>query len=243
MKKILITGASAGIGKSMVEVLSQKYEIYACARRIEKLESLKNELSDSSNFHIFKTDLNNRLELDAFVEEIPPCNILINNAGLALGSESFENYDWSDIEIMIQTNLIALMYLTKKMIPGMLKLGNGHIVNLGSVAGERSYKGGSAYCATKAAVHSFSLSLRQDLAGKNIRVTTVAPGRVHTEFSDVRFKGNLEAAKKVYSGFRTLEAVDVARNVEWILSQPEHVNIEHITLYSTDQIDATTVVG
>lgn len=243
MKKVLVTGATAGIGHATVQLLAEKgYQVLAVGRRLDRLESLKKE---SANIQIANLDLSSEASIEKFYQEnkvfLNELDLLVNNAGLALGRGSFQEYEWKDVETMFQINVLGLLSLTRKILPSMVERKKGHIINIGSVAGDTGYKGGTVYCATKAAVHMITDALRCDVGGKNIRVSNVAPGRVETEFSVVRFKGDKSEADKVYQGYRPLKSEDLARTIVWIAEQPEHVNIQNVTILSTDQPTATTL--
>ncbi|NCN26277.1 SDR family NAD(P)-dependent oxidoreductase [bacterium] len=243
MKKVLVTGASAGIGRATAKLFAERgYQVLAVARRIEKLESLR---AERSSVEIASVDLSSETAIEAFYEThkdwLKNVDVLVNNAGLALGRESFQEYLWSDVEKMFQTNVMGLLSLIRKIVPNMIAQKRGHLINIGSVAGDVGYKGGTVYCATKAAVHMIAESLRFDLGGTNVRVSNIAPGRVETDFSVVRFKGDKEAADKVYEGYRPLKSEDLANTILWIAEQPEHVNIQNVTILGTDQPSATTL--
>jgi len=253
--KIVVTGASSGIGRaSVLELVKSGHEVLALARRKPELESLQKEvqaiIGESKKgfpLKIATVDLTSSASIDELFKTqenfLSQTQVLLNNAGLALGREPFQESQIEDIEKMISTNVTALLKLTRKILPSMMGKNFGHIVNLGSIAGIQSYLSGTVYCATKAAVHMITDCLRLDLAGSGIRVSTIAPGRVaETEFSMVRFKGDEARAKSVYEGFRVMTAEDVARTIAWVINQPPHINIQEIVLMSTDQPDARSVV-
>ncbi len=246
--KILITGASSGIGKATALQLAQKgHKVLMASRRVERLKEMAAETATVvGEFLVGEVDLANRASIEHFVKNhsawLQDIDVLVNNAGLALGRDAFQDSALEDIEIMIQTNLTGLTLLTRKILDFMKARDAGHIVNLGSVAGRTAYAGGAIYCATKAAVHIFGEALRYDLAGTPIRVSTIAPGRVETEFSLVRYKGDAEKAEKVYQGFEALQGEDIAECISWVIERPKHVNIQEIVLYPTEQPSATTVV-
>jgi len=246
-KKILITGASSGIGAACVrEFAKDGHKIIALARRLEKLEQLKKEVSAQSkvDIDVFQVDISDKNAVESFFssnkELLSDLDVLVNNAGLALGRESLDDLDFADIQTMIDTNISALLGLSQKAIKVFKQRKIGHIVNLGSVAGLTPYAGGTVYCATKAAVHMLSDALRMDLGGSNIRVSVIAPGRVaETEFSQVRYKGDEKMAQSVYEGYRTMSSKDVAETISWVVSRPEHINIQQLVLLPTDQSSAT----
>jgi 3-hydroxy acid dehydrogenase/malonic semialdehyde reductase len=246
-KKILVTGASAGIGRATALHFARKgHEVFMVARRKDELQKIAaNEPSVVGEFHVDFLDVGDAADVKRFGEQhkgwLKDCDVLINNAGLALGREEFQLGAEADMATMIQTNVTGLLNLTRQVLPHMIARKQGHIVNLGSVAGETAYKGGTVYCATKAAVHMITDCLRLDLGGTGVRVSTVSPGRVSTEFSEVRFKGDKAKAKTMYEGYRVLAPEDVAASLAWIVDQPPHVNIQFLELLSTDQPSATSL--
>ncbi len=244
---ILITGASSGIGQACaIQYAKKNRPLILWARRLDRLERLITELKThgSPQVHIAAVDVSDRAQIETELKKNPgvysQIKILINNAGLALGLETFQDSDLSDADRVIDTNLKGLLYETHAVLPIFLKNGAGHIVHLGSVAGRYNYPKGHVYCATKAAVKSLNESLRMDLLGTPIRMTEIAPGMVETEFSQVRFQ-DAEKAKKVYAGMTPLSADDVAEAVVWSTDRPNHVNIQEIVLYPTDQASPTLV--
>lgn len=236
---ILITGASAGFGKAMCEVfIKAGYKVIGAARRLEKLEKLQAELGE--NFFPLQMDMNNLSEIDRALSKLPEAfqqiDLLVNNAGLALGLEPAHQANFDDWLTMINTNIVGLTYLTRKVLPQMVERQQGHIINLGSIAGTYPYPGGNVYGATKAFVEQFSLNLRADLAGTKVRVTNVEPGLCGgTEFSNVRFKGNDSKAASVYANVQPIEPIDIANTVLWIYQQPAHVNINRIEIMPVAQ--------
>lgn len=236
---ILITGASAGFGKAMCEVfIKAGYNAIGAARRLEKLEKLQAELGE--NFFPLQMDMNNLSEIDSALSTLPEAfqqiDLLVNNAGLALGLEPAHQANFDDWLTMINTNIVGLTYLTRKVLPQMVERQQGHIINLGSIAGTYPYPGGNVYGATKAFVEQFSLNLRADLAGTKVRVTNVEPGLCGgTEFSNVRFKGDDSKAASVYANVQPIEPIDIANTVLWIYQQPAHVNINRIEIMPVAQ--------
>lgn len=247
-KKILVTGASSGIGRSISKTMAQKgHSVLMASRRTDRLAEIASTTPTVvGELQFAELDVSDAASVDRFVEThknwLKDIDVLVNNAGLALGREAFHDSDFSDVEKMIETNVVGLLRVTRKILPFMRENKKGHILNLGSVAGKEAYPGGTVYCATKAAVHMITDCLRIDLAGSGIRVSTIAPGRVaETEFSVVRFKGDEARAKSVYEGFRVMTADEIASIAAWILDQPEHINIQQVLVLPTDQINASTL--
>ena len=240
MSKIaLITGATAGFGTSICRTLIQAgYFVIGTGRRTERLTSLKAELGEK--FLPLAFDISDRLATEEAIKSLPTqwknIDLLVNNAGLALGLESADKANLDDWEQMIDTNIKGLVNITRFVIPQMVERNTGHIINLSSIAGTYPYPGGNVYGGTKAFVTQFSLNLRADLAGKNIRVTSVEPGLCGgTEFSNVRFKGDNERAEKLYENVQYVTPQDIANMVLWLNQQPEHVNINRIEVMPTAQ--------
>lgn len=238
MKKVaLITGASSGFGAEFAKMLdSEGYEVIIAARREERLKNLAKELK---NVHILKLDVRNKDEVFRAFDELKnnfgKIDILINNAGLALGSYEFQNTKLEDLETVLQTNVMGVLYVTKAAIPLLMNSKNAYIINLGSTAGAWPYPGSHVYGASKAFVRQFSYNLRNDLQGTNIKVTTIAPGLCKTEFSEVRYKGDKAKAKAVYEGTKYLSSQDLAKVVKDIINLPEHVNINYLELTPVTQ--------
>lgn len=236
-KKALITGASSGIGRAVAEQLAQQgLDLILVARRMDRLQALKAELEKKhgNSIVVAKIDVRDRSSAALFAKGVQGVDVLINTAGLARGVDRIQDGDIEDWETMIDTNIKGLLYFTRALLPEMIKQGQGHIVNLGSVAGRWVYPGGAVYCATKFAVAALSEGLRMDLSGTGIRVTNIEPGMVETEFSEVRL-GDSEKAKSVYRGMNPLTAQDVADTVLWCLNRPPHVNIQELVLFPVDQ--------
>lgn len=236
---VFVTGASAGFGAAIVrKFINNGHNVIGAARRIERLESLKKELGD--RFYPIQLDVCDRQAVQLLINSLPArfksIDILVNNAGLALGLEPAQNADFDDWQTMIDTNVTGLVSITHTLLPEMVKQRNGHIINLGSIAGTYPYPGGNVYGATKAFVKQFSLNLRSDLAGTTIRVTDIEPGLCgETEFSNVRFKGDKIKAAKVYENTHPLLPEDIAETVFWVAMQPKHVNINRIELMPVSQ--------
>jgi len=237
----LITGASAGIGEAAARLFAaQGRNLILIARREERLQKLQAELS-TVDVKIRAADVTDSVTLEHFfTKDLAGISIdvVINNAGLALGRDSFDQYDFQDIETMINVNIKAFLKIAHLGLP-FLKKTKGHLINLGSIAGMKSYGGGAVYCGTKHFVHAFTEALRQDLLGSGVRVTTIAPGNVETEFSIVRHKGDTEAADAVYKGFDSLKAEDIADAMWYAVSRPAHVNTELMLVMPTDQAGIT----
>jgi NADP-dependent 3-hydroxy acid dehydrogenase YdfG len=238
----LITGASSGIGRETSRLLAEKgYDLILLSRRLDRLESLKKEIQAAHperRIQNYSVDISNSADVETFfknqTQELKDLSVLINSAGLALGLDKFQDSNLKDWDIMIKTNVMGLLQVTHSVIPYFVKNNQGHIVNLGSVAGTWTYPGGAVYCATKAAVKSITEGLRLDLMGTPIRVTNIEPGMVETEFSEVRFK-DPEKARAVYQNMTPLKASDIAQTIYWCLSQPPHVNIQEVVIFPTDQ--------
>ena len=249
MSKIaFITGASSGIGAACARKFAQGgYTLLLNARSIDKLQALKTELETAYGIDVelLPFDVRDRKAAEAALKSLPEkyqtIDVLVNNAGLALGVDkeyegTEENYD-----TMIETNITALLMMTRLVVPGMLKRGKGHVINIGSVAGDAAYPGGSVYCATKAAVKVLSDGLRMDLVDTPLRVTNVKPGLVETNFSVTRFAGDKERADKVYQGIKPLTGEDIAEVVYFAASAPEHVQIAEVLVLATHQASGTIV--
>ena len=240
MSKIaLITGATAGFGTAICRALIQAgYFVIGTGRRTERLTSLKAELGEK--FLPLAFDISDRLATQEAITSLPTqwknIDLLVNNAGLALGLESADKANLDDWEQMIDTNIKGLVNITRFVLPQMVVRNTGHIINIGSIAGNYAYPGGNVYGGTKAFVKQFSLNLRADLAGKNIRVTNLEPGLCGgTEFSNVRFKGDDKRAEQLYENVQYVQTEDIANIVLWLNQQPEHVNINRIEVMPTAQ--------
>lgn len=239
-KTIMITGASAGFGEACARLFATEgNRLILTARRKQRLEELQAELANKANVHIVQLDVRQREAVEDAVSSLPQgfkdVDVLVNNAGLALGLEPAQRADIEDWEIMVDTNIKGLMYCTRYILPGMVERNRGHIVNISSTAGSWPYPGGNAYGGTKAFVTQFSRNLRADLIGTKVRVTCIQPGMAETEFSNVRFKGNDEMADKVYSGTEPMTATDIAEAVAWVVDRPAHLNINSIEMMPVDQ--------
>ncbi|AUT06000.1 SDR family NAD(P)-dependent oxidoreductase [Streptococcus parauberis] len=239
-KVALVTGASAGFGKAIVtKLIEDGYRIIVAARRLEKLTELQTIFGQDKVYpvqmDITKTEMIDQV-LKSLPEEWSQIDLLINNAGLAIGLDKAYEANFEDWMTMINTNIIGLTYLTRQILPQMVDRNSGMIINLGSTAGTIPYPGGNIYGATKAFVKQFSLNLRADLAGTKIRVTNIEPGLCEgTEFSSVRFNGDENRVDAVYQGANAIQPIDIANTVSWIVSQPEHVNINRIEIMPVSQ--------
>lgn len=238
-KFALITGASSGIGRATAKRLADSgYDLILCGRRKEKLEELKEELSQVDCF-LLTFDVRDLVAVNEAIESIPAhwknIAVLVNNAGNAHGLSTIDKGDIADWDAMIDGNLKGLLYVSKAIIPGMIDRKSGHIVNISSVAGKQTYENGAVYCASKKGVEAISEGMRLDLTRHGIKVTNVAPGAVHTEFSEVRFKGDKERADKVYQGFDALKAEDIADVIAYAVNAPDHVTIADVTVYAKAQ--------
>ncbi len=245
---VVITGASSGIGAACAKVFAQAgAKLILVARRQERLQELADELSKefSCQLHLLSLDVRDRASVESAFSSLPDAwsdvDILINNAGLSRGLNKLHEGSIEDWEEMIDTNVKGLLYCTRFLVPGMVNRGKGHVVNLGSIAGHQTYPGGNVYCASKAAVKSISEGLKQDLLGTPVRVTSVDPGLVETEFSQVRFHGDSDRAQKVYQGLTPLTPEDIADVIFFCVTRPAHVNISEVLLVPTDQATATQV--
>ena len=246
MKTILVTGATAGFGDAFARrFIRDGHRVIATGRRAERLESLRAELGD--RLHIAAFDMRDAQAVAGFVAGLPEdwrdIDVLVNNAGLALGLSPAWEASLDEWDQMIDTNIRGLVHMTRAILPGMVARNNGLIINLGSIAGEYPYPGGNVYGGTKAFVRQFSLNLRADLAGLNVRVTDIEPGLVGgSEFSAVRFGGDVEKAAAVYAGTQPLMPEDIAETAAWLVSLPPHVNINTIEMMPTCQASAALAV-
>lgn len=245
-KTALITGASAGIGRAIATALAEQgVNLVLVARRRERLEQLQGKLAGQVDCRVVACDITDRAALQRGIDDLPQglrqVDVLVNCAGLALGLGPAHQAQWPDWETMIDTNCKALAFLTRLLLPGMVARNRGHIVNIGSIAGNYPYYGGNVYGATKAFVEQFTLNLKADLLGTRVRVTNVEPGMVgDSEFSLVRFKGDEDRARATYQGIDCLRPEDIAASVVWALTQPERVNINRIEIMPVSQAPSRT---
>ncbi len=241
-KRVLVTGATAGIGQATAVgfVEHGADEVIITGRRQDRLDELAKRWNDEHATTVVPVafDVTDRAAIDELKAERPELfepDILVNNAGLARGVDPVHEAEIDDWEEMIDTNVKGLLYMTRKVMPAMVDRGSGHVVNLGSTAGRWVYPGGTVYCATKFAVRALTEGLRMDLHGSGVRVTNIEPGIVETEFSEVRFKGDEDRADQVYADTRPLVAEDIADSILWACSRPDHVDIQEVVIYPTDQ--------
>ncbi len=247
-KTVLITGATSGIGEACAHQFAVAgYNIIITGRRQQQLTALQQLIT--SKYHVMCIDLcfdvQHNEQVTAAIASLPVAwrsiHVLINNAGLALGRAYFDDADMADWEVMINTNVKGLLYVSKAVIPYMIQSGHGHIINIGSVAGKEVYEKGNVYCATKHAVDAITKAQRIDLVRHGIKVTAIHPGAAETEFSVVRFKGDTATASTIYNGWQPLQAADVAQVIYYTTTLPSHVCINDIVLTSTQQANATII--
>ena len=245
---VLITGATSGIGKSTAELFAKNgYYLIITGRRAERLQGVKQDLEKLGvNVLTLCFDIRKLNEVKAAIASIPSemkqIDILVNNAGLASGLSTIQDGDIDDWEKMIDTNVKGLLYITREIAPLMVESRKGHIINIGSIAGKEVYANGNVYCATKHAVDALNKGMRIDLLPHGIKVTSINPGMIETEFSVVRFHGDEERAKKVYEGINPLTPEDIAETIYWTASRPAHVNINELIIMPTAQASATNTI-
>jgi NADP-dependent 3-hydroxy acid dehydrogenase YdfG len=244
-RNILVTGATSGFGKAIAEQFAAHGDhVILTGRRKDRLDAIEKEITGSTGVNVLTLsfDVQDRKQVFEAMASIPdawkPIDILVNNAGLALGRDHFEDTDLDDWEVMMDTNVKGLMYVTKAILPLMRKGGGGHIINMGSIAGKEVYEKGNGYCASKHAVDAISKAMRVDLLKHAIKVTAVHPGAADTEFSMVRFKGDKPTADSVYAGYEPLAAKDVADIVLYCANQPAHVCINDLVVTCTAQANS-----
>jgi NADP-dependent 3-hydroxy acid dehydrogenase YdfG len=244
-KTVFITGASAGIGEACAFAFAEKgARLLLAARRLARLQEMTAGLKESgaAELHCFALDVRDNAAVVSAIENLPEewkrMDVLVNNAGLSRGLDKVYEGKVEDWDEMIDTNVKGMLYVTRAVVPGMVQRGAGHIINMGSTAGEITYPNGAVYCATKAAERAINDGLRQDLMGTPVRVTSVDPGMVETDFSLVRFHGDQERAAKVYQNITPLSPVDVADAIVWAATRPPHVNIARVVMTSIDQANS-----
>ena len=240
-KTVFITGATSGIGEQLALDLSKmNTNLILIARNIDKLNFLKERIQKNVNINvdIYQLDVKDKINVKKIISNIlehKTIDILINNAGLALGLEHIDKGDTDEWEDMIDTNIKGLLYVSRAIIPQMRDLSTAHIINIGSVAGKTAYPNGNVYCASKSAVHSLGDSMNADLLHTNIKVSTIAPGAVETNFSNVRFNEDAEKIQAVYDGYKALSAKDISQSIISVLNTPKHVNIQYLDIMPTAQ--------
>ena len=237
---VVITGASSGFGRAAAKrFASEGYRLVLMARRLERLTDLASSLEEEAQCHVVELDVRDSGAVSEAFATLPELfhqpDILINNAGLALGLSGADAVELDDWETMVDTNIKGLMYCTRACLPMMVEQGRGHVINMGSVAANWPYPGGNVYGGTKAFVQQFTRNLRADLLGKGVRATVIEPGMCETEFSVVRFSGDQSKAAAVYEGMKPLSAEDIADVIVWVALRPAHVNINQIELMPVEQ--------
>jgi len=247
MKTILITGATSGFGEAIARIFANNdWQLILTGRRQQRLDSLQQELGGPDKVHTCCFDISDRKAVEKAIDSLPmqfsDIDVLVNNAGLALGLEPADKTDLADWDKMVDTNIKGLMYCTHKLLPKMRARKQGYILNIGSIAGNWPYPGGNVYCASKAFVKQFSLALRTDLLGSAIRVTNIEPGNAETEFSNVRFKSDKQRADKVYQGTVPLTAQDIADTIWWLVNTPKHVNVTTMEIMPTEQANGPLAI-
>jgi 3-hydroxy acid dehydrogenase / malonic semialdehyde reductase len=240
----LVTGASSGIGEACARALAAAgARVILCARRGQRLTALAEELGTEA--YVLELDVRDRDQVTAAIRALPEgwsdIDLLLNNAGLAAGSDPLPAGEPDHWDRMLDTNVKGLLWVTRAVVPGMIDRGHGDVINIGSIAGRETYPGGAVYCASKAAVDRITAGLRMDLLGTGIRVTAIDPGLVETEFSTVRFDGDQERAAAVYQGMQPLRGSDIADVVVWTVGRPPHVQIADVLVLPTAQASATRV--
>ncbi len=244
---VLITGASSGIGAACAQAFAQAgAKLILAARRLDRLEKLAEDLAKSGcQTYLLQLDVRDRVQVESLLAALPApwsaVDILVNNAGLSRGLDKLYEGNVQDWEEMIDTNVKGLLYMTRSLVPGMVSRSQGHVINIGSIAGHQTYPNGNVYCATKAAVRVLSEGLKMDLLGTPVRVSSVDPGMVETEFSQVRFQGNSDRAKQVYQGVTPLTPEDIAEIVVFCATRPAHVNLSEVVVLATAQGSATLI--
>ena len=246
MKTILITGATSGIGLAVAKKLAnEKNQLILCGRRQYKLDEIYEELSKSVNVLSLCFDVSDKNEVNRILNDLPEefrsIDILINNAGNAHGLDTIQEGSIEDWDNMIDINVKGLLYVSRAIIPKMVEKKNGHVINIGSLAGREVYEKGNVYCASKHAVNAISKAMRIDLNKTGIKVSEINPGLVETDFSNVRFKGDNDRAEKVYQGYKALQAEDIADIIEFVINRPGHVNIADILVLPQAQATSSII--
>jgi len=246
LKTILITGATSGIGLAAAKKLAnEKNQLILCGRRQYKLDEIYEELSKSVNVLSLCFDVSDKNEVNRILNDLPEefrsIDILINNAGNAHGLDTIQEGSVEDWDNMIDINVKGLLYVSRAIIPKMVEKKNGHVINIGSLAGREVYEKGNVYCASKHAVNAISKAMRIDLNKTGIKVSEINPGLVETDFSNVRFKGDNDRAEKVYQGYKALQAEDIADIIEFVINRPGHVNIADILVLPQAQATSSII--
>ena len=243
-KTALITGATSGIGRATAIAFAEEgIDVVICGRRQEALDELEQQLKEKVNVHSLRFDVSNKEEVKEALRSLPEgflkVDILVNNAGNAHGLDPIQSGDTEDWDAMIDINVKGLLYVSRAIIPQMVERGDGHIINIGSIAGKEVYPNGNVYSASKHAVDAINKAMRIDLNSHGIRVGAINPGLVETSFSDVRFKGDKERAKTVYEGYQPLKPEDIAVIIWFMVTRPAHVNIADLLVLPTAQASST----
>ena len=246
MKTILIKGATSGIGLATAKKLAnEKNQLILCGRRQHKLDEISNEISKITNVLPLRFDVSDKEQVNKVLENVPKefsyIDILINNAGNAHGLDTIQEGSLDDWDNMFDSNVKGLLYVSRVIMPKMIENKNGHIINIGSLAGREVYEKGNIYCATKHAVNAISKAMRIDLNKTGIKVSEINPGLVETDFSNVRFKGDNNRAEKVYLGYKALQADDIADIIEFVINRPSHVNIADILVLPKSQATSSII--
>ena len=246
MKTILITGATSGIGLAAAKKLANdENQLILCGRRQQKLDEISKELSAITNVLSLCFDVSDKNEVNKSLGNLPEkfssIDVLINNAGNAHGLDTIQEGSLDDWDNMIDSNVKGLLYVSRVIMPKMIENQNGHIINIGSLAGREVYEKGNIYCATKHAVNAISKAMRVDLNKTGIKVSEINPGLVETDFSNVRFKGDSDKAEKVYQGYKALQADDIADIIEFVINRPSHVNIADILVLPQAQATSSII--
>ena len=243
---VFITGATSGIGKATAEFLAKhSYRLILCGRKEDRLKELKQTLGKQTAITTLQFDVRDKEAVFSAIESLPEnfrdIDVLINNAGNAHGMSSIQDGDINDWDAMLDINVKGLLYVSRAILPKMIERNSGFIVNIGSTAGKEVYPKGNVYCASKSAVEAINKGMRMDLNQYNIRVSAIHPGLVETAFSDVRFKGDTERAKKVYQGYKALQPEDIAEIIHFVITRPYHINIEDLVVFPSAQASATII--
>ena len=243
---VFITGATSGIGKATAEFLAKhNYRLILCGRNQDRLKELKQTLGKQTAITTLQFDVRDKEAVFSAIESLPEnfrdIDVLINNAGNAHGMSSIQEGDINDWDTMLDINVKGLLYVSRAILPKMIEKNTGFIVNIGSTAGKEVYPKGNVYCASKSAVEAINKGMRMDLNQYNIRVSAIHPGLVETAFSDVRFKGDTERARKVYQCYKALQPEDIAEIIHFVITRPYHINIEDLVVFPSAQASATII--